>query len=744
MTDASEVSLTGRLERITFHNPDTRFTIARLRVEETRSPVTIKGTLPDPKTGETLSVYGKWETHPRYGQQLRFDRFVPVLPATVDGIRHYLSSGFIKGIGAKRIDQIIRHFEADTLAIIESSPERLCEVEGIGKKTARQIADAWKSHHAVRRLMQFLEQNRVDTRHAARLMREYGPDAADILCNEPYRVADDIPGIGFVIADAVVRHADTPVNEADRARACIRHIVEQAVSQGHTCILQDDLFARCRTAFELSPETAAEALESLVISEAVVVRKTPAISSPLIFPAEMDQAEQIIANRIIAMQTVPLVSPLPDMKRVMGEVRTFLSIHLSAPQEKILGEVLSCRVSVITGGPGTGKTTLIRSITAAMESMGNRVMLTAPTGRAARRLSEVTGKPAATLHKALGFNLSTGTFDRTETDPLEADGVIVDEASMIDTGLMAHLMRAVPMTARLILVGDVFQLPSVGPGTVLSDLIQSGIIPTFELTEIFRQAAESPIVISAHKVRKGLLPDLPKPDAIAKKTLFPFHFIEEDNPEAVVQTLVELCTKRIPAAFQLDPIRDIQVLAPMHRGLAGTLHLNQVLQAALNPATQQVDAPGARLKPGDKVMHLRNNYQKSVFNGDIGIIRTLDTEKSDVVVDYDDREVRYDFIELDELALAYAISVHKSQGSEYPAVIIPLVTQHYVMLQRNLIYTALTRARQLVVLVGSTKALKVALGNDKPRQRLSFLAQRLGEKPLLNTLPPEEKTKAQG
>ncbi|MDL2322009.1 AAA family ATPase, partial [Desulfosarcina sp. OttesenSCG-928-B08] len=546
-----------------------------------------------------------------------------------------------------------------------------------------------------------------------------------------------IPGIGFVIADAVVRHADTPVNEADRARACIRHIVEQAVSQGHTHILQDDLVDRCRTAFELSPETIAKALEDLVIAEVLVVREetsavssssssSSSFSSSLVFPSEMDQAEQTIANRIMALMTVPPASAPPDTQRMVSDVQTFLSLHLSDQQEKILGQVLSCKVSVITGGPGTGKTTLIRSLTAVMESMGSRVMLTAPTGRAARRLSEVTGKPAATLHKALGFNLSTGAFERTETRPLDVDAVIVDEASMIDTWLMAHLMRAIPMTARLILVGDVFQLPSVGPGTVLSDLIRSGTVATFELTEIFRQAAESPIVISAHQVRKGMLPPLPKIGSSPDDTLFPFHFIEEADPEAVVKTLVTLCTERIPACFELDPVRDIQVLTPMHRGEVGTLRLNPVLQAALNPATEKVDAVGVRFKPGDKVMHLRNNYQKSVFNGDIGIIRCIDMENSWVEVEYDERQVRYDFIELDELALAYAISVHKSQGSEYPAVIIPLLTQHYVMLQRNLLYTALTRARHLVVMVGTTKALKIALGNDKPRHRRSFLAQRLG------------------
>jgi exodeoxyribonuclease V alpha subunit len=385
--------------------------------------------------------------------------------------------------------------------------------------------------------------------------------------------------------------------------------------------------------------------------------------------------------------------------------------------------MLAHKVSLITGGPGTGKTTLIRAVTAVMEGLRRRVMLAAPTGRAARRLSEVTGRPATTLHKALGYNLSDGRFERTEDDPLTADVVIVDEASMVDTLLMAHLIRAIPVTASLILVGDVFQLPSVGPGNVLADLIRSQTIMTFELTDIFRQDEQSPIVINAHRIRQGLPPVIEPPDD--PDLLSEFYFMEQGDPEQVVRTVVTLCQQQIPRHFRLDPIRDIQVLTPMHRGPVGTLNLNRVLQAALNSTDEQVEILGSRFKAGDKVMHLRNNYRKEVFNGDIGVVDNIDMDKQRAEIDYDGRRVPYDFVEMDELSLAYAISVHKSQGSEYPAVVIPLLTQHYIMLQRNLLYTALSRGKQLVVVVGTTKALKVALRNDKPQQRRSMLAQRL-------------------
>jgi len=724
MMPPSEITLTGRIERINFFDPKKHFTIARLRTDENHRAITIKGTMPAPKIGQSVEVRGRWETHARYGQQLTFTAFSVLLPATVDGIRSYLESGFIKGVGPRLIDRIIDHFKADTLAVIEANPDRLTEVAGIGKKTARRIAGAWQSHHAASQLVRFLEENGVDTAYAARLLREYGNNVIDILCNDPYRVAEDIPRIGFRIADAIVRHADTPVDEMDRARACMIHLFEQAVDQGHAYIARDQLFDQCRETFDIEPETGAAALNHLVqAGELVVADEAHGADSPLVFPRLLHQAEIVIARRIENMQTNPLDETPPDSHLITQAVLDKLSIALSKEQEAILTQLLVHKVSVITGGPGTGKTTLIRAVTAVMEGLKRRVLLTAPTGRAARRLSEVTGRPAATLHKALGYNLTDGRFERSEDDQLAADVVVVDEASMVDTLLMAHLIRAVPVRATLILVGDVFQLPSVGPGNVLSDLIRSEKVVTFRLTEIFRQETESRIVINAHRVLQGLPPVIAPPDDPDLPS--EFNFIQQANPEKVVQMVVKLCRQEIPRHFRLDPVRDIQVLTPMHRGPVGTLNLNRVLQEALNPAIEQVEVVGRQFKVGDKVMHLRNNYRKEVFNGDIGILAGIDLEQERAEVDYDGRKVPYDFVELDELSLAYAISVHKSQGSEYPAVVIPLLTQHYVMLQRNLLYTALSRGKQLVVMVGTAKALNVALKNDRPRQRRSMLARRL-------------------
>ncbi|MEE4113416.1 MAG: AAA family ATPase, partial [Desulfobacteraceae bacterium] len=568
MTSPPETTLAGHIERVTYYNRENHFTIARLRTDENHRAITIKGTMPEPRVGESIEVRGRWETHARYGQQLTFTTFTVLLPATVDGIRSYLESGFIKGVGPRLIGRIIDHFKADTLAVIEADPERLTEVTGIGKKTARRIAGAWQSHHAARQLVRFLEEAGVDTAYAGRLLREYGSDVIDILCNDPYRVAEDIPRIGFRIADAIVRHADTPVDEMDRARACMFHLFEQAIDQGHAYIARDRLFDQCRENFDVQPETGSAALSHLIqAGELVVADDVHGADSPLVFPRLLHQAETVIARRIQAMQSIPLSDTPPESRLITEEVLKTLSITLSRQQEKILSQMLSHKVSIITGGPGTGKTTLIRSITAVMEGLGRRVMLAAPTGRAARRLTEMTGRPAATLHKALGYNLADGGFERTEDDPLAADVIIVDETSMVDTLLMAHLIRAVPVTATLILVGDVFQLPSVGPGNVLSDLIRSGKIITFELTEIFRQDEESAIVVNAHRVRHGHPPVIAPPDD--PDGLSAFYFVEQADPGRVVETVIKLCRREIPHHFRLDPVRDIQVLTPMHRGPVG-------------------------------------------------------------------------------------------------------------------------------------------------------------------------------
>jgi exodeoxyribonuclease V alpha subunit len=731
---APALSLNGRIEHITYHNGGNHFTIARFCTDENRSRITIKGTMPDPKVGQSVEIGGEWETHARYGPQFRFTTFRVRLPATVDGIRSYLASGAIKGVSPKLVDRIMACFAADTLTVLEETPQRLTEVAGIGGKTARRIVDAWRQHHAAGRLVRFLEENGVDTAHTARLLREYGPDAIDLLCNDPYRVAEDIPRVGFAIADAIVRHADTPVDEMDRATACLRHLFEMAVDQGHTFIEQAQLVGLCRQNFELTPDTVGAALEHLVeAGDLVMAADAQRPDSSLVFPAALYRADTTIARRIETMQRIAPATGPPDRGRLTDEVLQKLAIRLSADQERVLMQAIGHKVAVVTGGPGTGKTTLIRAITAAMTWQGRSVLLAAPTGRAARRLAQLTDRPAATLHRMLGYHLADGRFERTEDDPLAADVVIVDEASMVDTLLMADLIRAVPLTSHLILVGDAYQLPSVGPGNVLADLIRSEKIGTFELTEIFRQEEQGPIVINAHRIRNGLPPVItPSDDPESGSDLY---FVQQADPQKVVATVVRFCRHEIPRRFHLDPVGDVQVLCPMHRGVVGTLNLNRVLQEALNPAGEPVAALGGRFKVGDKVMHLRNNYRKEVFNGEIGIVARIELENERVEVDFEGRTVAYDLIELDELTLAYAISVHKAQGSEYPAVVIPLLTQHYIMLQRNLLYTALTRGKQVVVIVGTAKALEVAFRNDRPRQRRSLLAQRLN--PTVGWQPPD-------
>jgi exodeoxyribonuclease V alpha subunit len=548
MASSSLITLSGRIERITYHNRDNHFTIARLKTDENRRVITIKGTMPNPQIGESVEVRGGWESHPRYGQQFKFRGYSELLPATVEGIRSYLQSGFIKGIGFKLVDRIIAHFKSDTLSVIESDAERLIEVTGIGKKTARRIADAWDAHHTARQLLGFLEEIGVDTAYAARLLQTYGNDVIETMCNDPYRLAEDLPGIGFRIADAVVRNADTPVDEEDRAQACIRHLLEREVDRGHTYTTQSHLLERCQKEFDLGPEIGEVGLTHLVREGSVVLVEAPATDIALVFPKTLHESENVIARRIAAMKSIPAETASIDNRLTAKEVISTFTVSLSAEQEDVVHQVLEHRISVITGGPGTGKTTLIRSITAVLESIGTRVLLMAPTGRAARRLAEVTARPAVTLHRALGYNLSDGHFERAEDNQLQAGAIIVDEASMVDTLLMMQLLRAIPVSATLILVGDVFQLPSVGPGNVLEDLILSKTVTTFELKEIFRQDEQSLIVANAHRVRNGDAPVIEP--AHEQDVISEFYFMERSSPDQVAQTIVRLCQQEIPKHFR--------------------------------------------------------------------------------------------------------------------------------------------------------------------------------------------------
>jgi exodeoxyribonuclease V alpha subunit len=718
---AAVATLRGHIERITFHNAETHFTIARFRAEGGKL-ISVLGHLPSPNPGETLEIRGRWQTHAKFGPQLKLESFDVVLPDSIEGIRNYLKSGVIKGVGPRVVDRLVDRFGQETLTIIERQPLKLAEVKGIGKATARRIAETWNRHHAVRRLMDFLREHDLPVACSAKILKAYGDRALEVIRTQPFRMAADIPGVGFAMADRIAQNLGLAQDDPERVAACIRNVLEQAVAEGHVFIPEAQLVRDCHRLFSIDAPRSAEAVAQLHQAREIVVETDGEAGQRIVYPFSLYQAEVGIARRLAAYLSVAAAPAAIGARDLTQVVLSRLSIELSEPQVDILQRVLSHQMMIITGGPGTGKTTLIRSVAVVFELMGKRMALAAPTGRASRRLAEVTGRKATTIHKLLGYDPVEKMFEKNPDHPLSADVVIVDEASMIDTPLMYHLLQAVSMQAVLILVGDVFQLPSVGPGNVLADLIESGRVPFYELTEIFRQAVQSTIVTNAHRIRRGQVPDLDP--ATDRETLSEFYFIERPFPEAVAETMVDICSDHIPRRFGLDPFRDIQVLTPMHKGETGTLRLNERLQAALNPADNgQESLRGFRV--GDKVMHLKNNYFKEIFNGDIGRVQAVDGKQRKLSVDFYDRIVPYDTQELEELSLAYATTVHKSQGSEYPAVVVALSLEHFPLLQRNLLYTALTRGKSLVVLVGTRRALEIAIANDAPGQRLSALARRL-------------------
>ena len=720
------ITLEGHLEHITYFNEETQYTIARLKTPNPAAGVIVVGYLTGVSPGETLKVKGIWQTHPKYGQPFKIYSSEVTLPAAAEAIRAYLASGIIKGIGSSLAARLVAAFGTQTLEIIESAPERLVEVEGIGDAKSDMIQSAWKEHHTLRQLMQFLQEMGVRTSYCAKIYKEYGPDAIDLIREDPYVLAEDFAGPGFNIADTIARKLGVEQEDPQRVRACIRHIIMQNADEGHTFAESENLFSRCENLFQISSRAIQKAIDEMVAAKVIVVEPLGnGESTSAIYMKDLHLAEAGLASRLKALLSLPVEPAAIEADRISREVHEKLAINLSAEQIQVLEEVFSHRIVIITGGPGTGKTTLLRSISTIFENQGKRVLLSAPTGRAARRMAEVTRKKAGTIHRLLGYNFTNGGFLRNRDNPLDADAVIIDEASMVDTLLMYHLVIAVPVSAALVLVGDTSQLPSVGPGNVLADMIDSGRIPVFYLNKIFRQDTESAIVANAHKVRRGDPPVCTNPNGF--EDLGDFYFIEQSDPNRVAARIVRLCREELPGKFSLDPVHDIQVLTPMHKGSVGTINLNQMLQKALNPQPVSLEALGNAFKIGDKVMHLINNYQKEVYNGDIGIISSIDRQNKELAVDYYGRTVAYTADEFDQISTAYAISVHKSQGSEYPVVIVPLVTQHYMLLQRNLLYTAMTRGKKLVILIGTKKALHIALNNDKPHRRLSSLAARIKE-----------------
>jgi exodeoxyribonuclease V alpha subunit len=708
------ITIKGVLSRLTYQNPDNQYTVCRIQVEKIQDPITVVGYLAGVAEGETLTLKGQWASHPKYGDQFKADAYEVTLPATVSGIRKYLGSGMIKGISKSLADRIVDKFAEQTLEIIENQPEKLMEITGIARGKQQLIQKAWNTHHAVRRVMQFLQENNVNVAHAGLILKTYGAGALSVLETDPYRIAKDIPAIGFTTADAVARAKGVEKTDENRLQACLLCQLLSFEGDGHVYANKEELFFACARLAGVDPDFFPPALE--VLADTNEIR----IQDDRVYLARLFKAEKGIADRLCALLSLPLPENTISSDDILEQVLTGMAVKLSDEQLEVVGQVMAQKVSVITGGPGTGKTTLVRALCQVFKHLRLTVLLAAPTGRAARRLAETTGKKAFTLHKLLGFDTEQGTVERNFTNPLNLDVFVVDEASMVDTQLMFHLVEAMPPTASLILVGDTFQLPSVGPGNVLSDIMASGRIRVFALTKIFRQAMESPIVRHAHEIRNGRMPDF---KAKESRGLSEFYFIENQHCEKVVTTILELCAKRIPSTF--PHIIDLQVLTPMHRGEAGTINLNQQLQAVLNPGKGGIDSHGITFRPGDKVMHLKNNYEKEVFNGDIGQVIEVSTSDGSVMVDYDGRTVSYDLLDLDDLTLAYAISVHKSQGSEYGAVIITLTMAHYPLLQRNLLYTALTRGKHLVIIVGSSRAVHTAFDNNRTNLRRSGLKDRL-------------------
>jgi exodeoxyribonuclease V alpha subunit len=716
---SGNASLQGEIERITYRDEKTGYSVIRLRITGAAKPVTVVGILPAASVGEALSLLGEWVVHPRFGKQFQARSCRPSVPVTAAGIERYLGSGAIKGVGPVTARRIVQEFGEKALDILDREPERIGRVSGIGKARLNVIKTGWKARTVAREALLFLYSVGVGAGLAEKIQRRYGDSTVERIRENPYRLAEEVWGIGFLTADRIAAQMGFSPDCSFRVDAGILHALRTLSEAGHLYSPLPELLSRASGLLGAEPENLSEAIARGVARGELVVEEKG--GEEAVYLMSSFRSETHVAHCLKGL--LSSASPREGLGDTFGEFVRRYPVRLSEKQVEALRLSMDGRVLIVTGGPGTGKTTLVKAILKLHEGHKKRIFLAAPTGRASKRLMETTGQNARTVHRLLEYKVQDGTFARCAENPLACDLLVVDEVSMLDTQMAAHLLDAVPPGASLILVGDADQLPSVGPGNVLRECIASGVIPVVELNEIFRQSRESLIIVNAHRVREGLMPFL-SGEGEARKG---FHFISEENPENVALKVCELVSRILPQRFGLDPLEDIQVLCPMHKGESGAIALNDRLQEALNGHSAGFHRGGKTFRIGDRVMQVKNDYEKDVFNGDIGRIVGIEEEEQVLAISFDGKVVPYAFIDLDQVIPAYAITVHKSQGSEYPAVVIPLTTQHYLMLQRNLLYTALTRARRLAVVVGTKKALAIAVKNEKVQLRCSRLALRLSQ-----------------
>ncbi len=712
-------TITGHIERITFQNAENGWTVARLQEPKKPDLTTVVGTMTSVQVGETLRCRGHWKNDPNYGFQFVVQDYEVTQPATIKGIQKYLASGMIKGIGDHFAEQIVTKYGEQTLDVIDQTPDVLMEIDGIGPKRLEKIKSGWSEQKSIREVMTFLMGYGISPTYAQKVFKTYGEDSIRIIKDNPYQLARDIWGIGFKTADQTAQKLGISKESEMRIDAGVEYVLNELSNDGHTCYPVDKFLEEAQKLLEVDANLVAARLAAIEQEERIVTAPLTidGTLTACVWLKALHVCEQGIGNELKRLQNGKSELREVKVKNAIEWAEKKLNLQLADNQKKAVGASLTEKVHIITGGPGTGKSTITKVILLVTHQLTQKIMLAAPTGRAAKRMAEITGMKASTIHSLLEFDFNIGGFKRNRDNPLDCDLLIVDEASMIDTVLMFSLLKAIPTHARVIFVGDVDQLPSVGAGSVLQDLILSEKIPVTRLTEIFRQAASSKIIVNAHRINAGEFPDLSND----KKS--DFFFIPEEDPDKLTDLIVNLVDSRLPKAYGFDSFDDIQVLAPMNRGTIGNRNLNEVLQKKLNPSYDPLVKMGRSFHEDDKVMQIKNNYDKDVYNGDVGRIKKIDKTEQEVIVLFDGREVIYDFTDLDQLTLAYAVSIHKYQGSECPCVVMPLVMGHYMMLYKNLIYTGITRGKKLVVLVGSKKAIAMAVKNDKAVRRFTGLGE---------------------